>query len=248
MIRLTKEELNNFIPTNNMVLLESVEDMKMVRFGDLEINIDNDFQPENHVRIINRVVAVPRNLKFSTDPQRFKTMEWDTEMELKYNDLVWINYLAGIKAIQVECEGKYYILIPYSQIYLARREKFIKTTNRMRETVIVLNGYVIIEPITEKASDILDVAEKKNMRVAHVRLLGRPNNKYKNPDLVEDNYIRTGDRVVMKNVHHRKLESNVHARFNKDFYVTQRPRILGILKKRATFKEVKALFSVSVKD
>lgn len=247
MIKLTKEEFSNFVPTGNMVLVEPVIDTSKVTFGELTIDINTEYQPENHVRVINRVVSLPKELKFSMNPHQYRSMEWDTTMELKHNDIVWINYLAGLKATKIECEGMIYILIPYSQIYLARREKEIKTLNKIRETVVMLNGYVLVEPTLYKVSNILDVPDKVNMRIMKVVVLGRPNKRYKDVTLMDDDYVRVGDRVVMKNLYHRKLEYDLHARFDKELYVTQRSRILGVLYKNIVFEEIPFRFSKSVK-
>ena len=248
MINLTKEELGNFTPTNNMVLLEPVIDTSKVTFGEMELKLDTSFHPENHVRVINRIVSLPKCLKFSMNVNKYRSMEWETEMELKYGDIVWINYLAGLKATQIQVDEKYYILLPYSQIYLAKREKEIKTFKKIKETVLMLNGYVIVESIKEKIQSVIDIPDKENMRVMRIVNLGRPNKRYKEISVFDDDYLRVNDRVVMKNVHHRKLEYDIHARFEKKYYITQRPRILGVLGKRTIFQHLSHKFSVSVKD
>jgi len=118
--QLTKQELLDFKPMNNYVLLKSIQRTDRISFLDGEIYVDTTYKPEHHAQVIHKVVATPLNLVYSDNPA-IESMEWETEMRLKQGDVVWINYLAALQAVKFDCEGQEYFLIPYEKVYMAIR-------------------------------------------------------------------------------------------------------------------------------
>ena len=70
---ITLDTIEGFKPLNNFVLLGNPTSTEKI--GGLFI--DTTYKPEDHVEIINEVIAVPDHLKFN---------EWETEMQLKVMD------------------------------------------------------------------------------------------------------------------------------------------------------------------
>lgn len=206
-------------PTSNYVIVKPIQDTSVVS----GLYLDTSWKPENHVQVINRVVAVPDRLKrLPIDHNCF--MEWETNMELEVGDQVWVNYLAILKAIEVDVDGEKCKLVPYSKIYFALR----------REAVIALNGYVLVEPIPEpevKTSLILMSEPKEKKTEGIVRYFGVPNTCYYDPTTgdridAEECDIEEGDHVVLKRGFYSKIENELHQSFG-NYLIVHRRNIVG---------------------
>ena len=167
------------------------------------------------------------------------SMPWQTEMECRTNDLVWIDYVSVFNAEKrertLECEDKTYYLIPYQDIYCLMSE-----TRGLK----VLNGWVLVEPIEYLKNKTDETAEKLGIQIAGkrkreapedrygiVRHIGVPCGEYVNRDQCDTDEISEGDLVLMKFVFNRRLESNYHIKFgDRMLIVTRRPWIAGIIK------------------
>lgn len=68
-MRITREELVVFKPRNNMVLCENVLETDKTKLGDQEIYIDNKFRPEFHQPVVQRVIAINRQLVYGRKRQ-----------------------------------------------------------------------------------------------------------------------------------------------------------------------------------
>ena len=156
---ITIDTIEGFKPLNNFVLLGNPTSTEKI--GGLFI--DTTYKPEDHVEIINEVIAVPERLKFN---------EWETEMQLKVGDKVWVNYLSIIKGERVQVGGEVYVLVPYEKIILTKRG----------DDLVMLNGYVLIEPVLEETQQsgiiiLLKQAKQASQR-GYVRHMGIPNKRY----------------------------------------------------------------------
>jgi hypothetical protein len=206
-------------PTSNYVIVKPIQDTSVVG----SLYIDTSWKPENHVQVINEVVAVPDKLKrLPIDSNGF--MEWETPMELEVGDQVWVNYLAILKALEVDIEGEKCKLVPYSKIYFALRG----------EAVIALNGYVLVEPIPEpeiKTSLILKSEPKEKKTEGIVRYFGMPNTRYFDPTTgdsveAEEVEISEGDHIVLKRGYYSKIENELHQSFG-NYLIVHRRNIVG---------------------
>jgi hypothetical protein len=119
-ITMTPQDLQNFRPQANHVLLKQHSDNTIIKFNDTSLTIDPNWKPEFHVDRVFTVVALPASL--TIDKSEY-SMNWITDIQLKVGDRVWINYLHSIKPImRIECQGDKYIVLHYQFIYLTVRD------------------------------------------------------------------------------------------------------------------------------
>lgn len=273
-MRLTKEELQCFIPKNNLVLCEPAMECDKVKLGDAEIYIDPTFHPENHQPVIQKVISFNKNLIYGrkkqlvtmehgqkgvpeykingTKNENFNfwyesttedhpienSMPWKTEMEVRINDRVWVDFVSVFNAAKrnrlVYCENKTYYLIPYQDIYCCLNETELK----------ICNGWIFIEPIEYLKTPEQQLAEKHGLsfikkkeehapkdRYGIVRFIGKPVQEYLNLDQCDTDEISVGDIVLMKFQYNRRLESHYHLRFgDKMLIASRRPWVSAIIK------------------
>jgi len=233
--------LEGFKPISNYVLVGNPTKTDTLKSG---LYIDTTYKPEHHVEIINEVIAVPDRLSFK---------EWETEMELKVGDQVWVNYLSIMKGERVMVGDKTYILVPYEKIILAKRG----------DDIVMLNGYVLIEPVLEDGGchrgdmsykELAELYASNPINSSHdcigddimkdtltiipivkpkefndrgiVRYLGTPNKRYAEEHHSDDIDVNIGDMVVLQKGYYSKIESSYHAEIG-NFLVTQRRRIVA---------------------
>jgi hypothetical protein len=161
-------------------------------------------------------------------------MPWDCDMELLPGDLVVHTFMEREDIVNIEVEnepGELYRLMPYDDIYVARRG----------DNIIPLNGYCLCEEVEkESMSKILDIVEEDpiNRNVGRIAYIGKKNRSYRNGetgkarDLDGNQDIKVGDVVVKRRSDiHIRLEEDLHARFfnNKVMYfIMQRKDMMGI--------------------
>jgi len=204
---ITLDTIEGFKPLNNFVLLGNPTSTEKI--GGLFI--DTTYKPEDHVEIINEVIAVPERLKFN---------EWETEMQLKVGDKVWVNYLSIIKGERVQVGGEVYVLVPYEKIILTKRG----------DDIVMLNGYVLIEPVLEETQQsgiiiLLKQAKQASQR-GYVRHMGIHNKRYTDESHTDEIDIKIGDMVGLKHGYNSKLESSYHQTIG-DYWVVQRRNIVA---------------------
>lgn len=204
---ITLDTIVGFKPLNNFVLLGNPTSTEKI--GGLFI--DTTYKPEDHVEIINEVIAVPERLKFN---------EWETEMQLRVGDKVWVNYLAIIKGERVQVDGNVYVLVPYEKIILTKRG----------DEIVMLNGYVLIEPVLEEKQEseiviLLKQAKQASQR-GYIRHMGIPNKRYTDEIHTDEIDIKIGDMVGLKHGYNSKLESSYHQTIG-DYWVVQRRNIVA---------------------
>jgi len=196
-------------PTNGHVIIGNPT--KTNKIGSLLI--DTSWKPEDHVEIINEVIAVPLTAKCS---------EWETEMQLKVGDKVWVNRLTIIKAEKIQVGETTYLKVPYEMIILAKRG----------DEIIMLNGYVLLEPIhkAQIKSDTIILAPNKEEHQDRgiVRYMGIPNKRYTDEILSDDCEISIGDRVLLSRKYNPKLESSYHESIG-NYLVVQRRHMIAKL-------------------
>ena len=118
-IELSRQELENFIPLANHVLLRQHSDNTMVKFNKSYLKIDPSWKPEFHVDRVYTVVKVPERLIFG---KSVNSMGWKCDMDLQVGDRVWVSYLQALNpTLKIVCEQDMYILLNYHWIYLAVR-------------------------------------------------------------------------------------------------------------------------------
>jgi hypothetical protein len=225
-MKINSGELSTFYPKNNLVLVKPT--MEADRIGKSGLLVDTSWKPEHHARVVGTVVSVPKHLIYGRKLGAV-SMEWKTDMDLKIGDEVWMRTQSCLTAakdpIINEDTGEEYYLIPYWAIYLCRR----------KNKIIMLNGNILVEPITEqiKSSLILPKAFREKDKLGIVRYIGQPNYEYKQPTYYDDDYLRVGDVVVLTFKFNNRLENKLHLDFDgKEYIVTQRRFVWGIIRSK----------------
>ncbi len=120
-MELSEHEFNSIKSPFNYVVTKSIRRMDKVHLGGQKIFLDTSYAPENHQEVIHEVIQVPDRLIYSRKDTMPRSMQWDTDMELQVGDIVWVNYLAVIKAHRFTYNGETYYFFPYWRIYLTIR-------------------------------------------------------------------------------------------------------------------------------
>ena len=163
------------------------------------------------------------------------SMPWKTTMQLKQDDIVWVNNNALLhaeqKGLTISIDGTMYYIIKYDDIYL----------KKSADDVVMLNGYVLAELVedspewakrAEKAGLVVPdnlKHEQFNDRIGVIRYIGDPveymfNDRYDGPG------INVCDFVYFKWKINRRLEpGQKYFAKDADLIVTRRCNILGVM-------------------
>jgi hypothetical protein len=151
-----------------------------------------------------------------------------------------------LNAITLVCEGKNYKIIPYHEIYCAKRavrveaEPFnyngVTYNDHFKVETIMLNGYTLCTEIKKKSLSELDVTsgDKYETDRAIVSFLGSPNEAYLNPTYTEfTGELNVGDTILFDKKYRKiYLERVLYAsKFSTEqlFLVVPRRRIACVL-------------------
>ena len=134
------------------------------------------------------VAKVPEKLYYcETDPA---SMDYETEMELEVGDKVWFGLIEAHNCIEILCEGKKYKIMPYRDVYVAKR----------KDEVIVLNGNCLCQTLTRQKISELDVVSEEQIDPTKVivKYIGNPNTKYKQPSYADHQDLKVNDVVLLQ--------------------------------------------------
>jgi len=236
-IEVTKKELTEGILPMNHVLCEmfyqseGAETSSGIVYGvntDLVYaDNDNPDDPTSHAadmaETCAKVFRCPQKLYFN--PNDEKSMNWETDMELEVGDSVFTNPIETLNAVSLVCEGKVYKLLPYHELYCAKRLNM----------VIMLNGYVLCLQKNKESLSTLDVTSESKVYEDRgiVTYLGNSNKRYKTDDHMDFIDLQVGDEVLFDRKYHPfLLERQTYAsRFDNEnlYWVVPRRRIVAVL-------------------
>jgi len=214
---------------------------------------DSSFRPALHADRIAEVVLVPPGLyyhKHSYSHYQYggESMPWDCDMELQVGDTVVHTFMNRDDIVNIEVEdepGELYRMMPYDDIYVARRG----------DEVIPLNGYCLCEEVEkESMSDVLeiilcdkegDIEAPIDKTVGKIAYVGKPNRAYRGDgwerDLDGDMKVNVGDTVIKRRSDiHIRLEEDLHNKFFDSpvmYFIIQRKDIYGV-KVRGTWEQI----------
>jgi hypothetical protein len=196
-----------------------------------------------------KVVKLPEKLYFN--PEDENSMPWDCDMELCEGDLVWTNPIESLNAVSLVCENKVYKLLPYSDLYCAKRSILIKKTTEWDkdtmlpkdvrwydEVVIMLNGYVLCEQVPRPKLSELDITNCDTIDKTRgvIAYLGKPNRTHKRPEYSDFLDLKIGDEVLFDKKYTPFLleRTLVAAKFSQEklYWVIPRRRIVAVLNRK----------------
>jgi len=253
---LTKEQLDSGIIPQNAVLVEMIHTSEGIKSKGgviLGVCTDEEYDDEttSHVadlaEVWARVYKLPDKLYYNKDGTG---MPWDCDMELEIGDLVWFNAMESKNAVEIVCEDKLYKLLPYSDIYVAKRiihlshgiEFDIKTqlptnVDYYDQKVIMLNGYVLLEPLYLENKSFLAVDKQDDVDPTKgvIRFMGQPNREYIRSEYTDFLNLNVGDEVLLSPntpLFYLERKSYLSSFDNgKLYWVVQRRRVAMILSK-----------------
>lgn len=203
---------------------------------------DNDKDDSSHVadfaETALQVYKLPERLYFNPDDE--KSMSWETETELNEGDICFTNPIETLNAVTLECEGEYYKIIPYEEIYCAKREIWVdKWKGTKKNLVVCLNGYVLLSEVYRDSLSELDVttADKVESDKGIVKYFGSCNTRYKHPDIIDFKDLQVNDVVLFdRKASPFRLErtkyNNFFSEIGEIFLVAQRRRINMVLERK----------------
>jgi hypothetical protein len=212
--KITRKELDEGIIPQNYVLAEAYYSSENARtksgiiYG---VDVDKVFQDADKTTVDShaadmaevalRVYKLPERLYFNPDDVD-KSMPWEVEcIELCESDIIFTNIIDSLNAVTLECEGKNYKLIPYQDVYCAKREIWVdkwSIPQKKKTVVVMVNGYVLFLPKTKSSLSALDVTsqDKIDKTVGIVAYTGTPNKRYVNPEYSDFKDLQEGDEIL----------------------------------------------------
>ena len=235
--KVSRKELDNgIIPQNFILCLIDYDNENLKTKSGLLIGFNKDVnystgepddtssRPADLAEVSCIVYKLPTKLYFDPDDHN-NSMPWDCDMDLQVGDIVWTNIIEALNAVGMECEGKIYKLLPYQDLYCAKRDN----------EVIMLNGYVLCEQIYKESLSVLDVTTQDQIDTTTgiVAYLGKQNRRYLNNELSDFEDLKVGDVVLFdKKYKPFLLERQKYAsKFSQDklYWVVQRRRVVAKL-------------------
>ena len=199
----------------NNVLIEPIYNDYIKLDGDNKIIIVDDGATGRNLACTGYVRQVPQKLYYDDID-----MLYHTEMELQLGDLVVFNSVSTLVAEQdgdwIIIEGVKHYLVPYYQIYAAKRKiitgelasRYAPITSMERGqifnwkafplqpyAIFPLNGILICENIVEDKTEF--ESSKVNTQKAKVLITGSCNTNYRHGDPDDEDNISPGDTILL---------------------------------------------------
>lgn len=193
--------------------------------------IDYSFNPSFHQNLVGDVVMLPNKFSIPTKDTVKRGIEWLPDIDLNVGDRVIVDYFQLLQHF-----GK--IVHRYSndsqELYIRDGNDFLVFVNYHElfckiDPIVPLNGWVIYEGIYDDES----YGEFKNKllseKMGRVKYVGKSNLEYQDGSIDVDGFD-IGDIIIFKKGFYRKLENDLHATQDKNYYLTQKRWILATLK------------------
>ena len=199
-------------------------------------NLDDDSAHSADLAEVSMIAyKLPEKLYFNPEDKE-KSMPWLTDMEICEEDEIFTNTIESLNAVTLVCEGKNYKLIPYSDIYCAKREYWLnKWEGTKRTSVEMFNGYVLITLTNKESISEFDVtsADKLDKTKGTIAYIGEAPKEYLIPEYTHIEDLRVGDEVLFSaKAGIFALERQKYASKFDDkqiYYVVQRKNIVAVL-------------------
>lgn len=248
-ISMTRKELDSGIIPHNYVMVEAeltAEGKKTkggIIYGHHEDVVWDDETTNweaDICQVAAKVYKLPERLYYDENNPHH-SMPWDCDMEVCEDDTVWFSPLESRNAVTIVCEGKGYKLIPYQDLWVAKRDVYVNKWTippQKKEVVIPLNGYVILEPVFKVNDSPLAIDKKGEWDKTKgiVRFFGTPNRAYQGNAHTDFQDLQEGDVILLNPgtplVPLERVKYNAHFLNEELFFVTQRRRIAMVVERK----------------
>ena len=246
-IKLSQEEFDKGkIPSNHIAVeLLRLEKDAVTKGGiyagfleDVTWQEDGESHPADVASIIGRVVKLPDKLYYNEDDIH-NSFPWDTDIDLEIGDLVWFNFIESLNTNEIQIDDKVLRFLPYQDCYACKRSPLIVFGGQImrypfpseEDEVIMLNGYVLLEPIPLARLSELDHLSQEKVYTDRgiVAYVGKPNRAYVNKNYSDNPDIEEGQTAYLMPGYTPFLleRTSSLANFNGDklYYCVQNRRI-----------------------
>lgn len=231
-VTLTKEEFERYevhYPSNYVIV--EMEPRKDILVAGIKVNFNEDTLygegNESHVAdmapthgvIVKQVEKLYYNRKDIAH-----SMSWKTDLATSIGDTVFFHHLISKNCSEVVVEDKVYKVIPYEDLFVAKRGK----------KVVCLNGNVILQTVYKPKVSQFDITEPEIDKFKGiVNNNGSNNIEYQTKGLVDFKGLKVGDMVLIdKNSYPFYLErSRYNSSFDSDtqYLCCQKKHIIAVL-------------------
>lgn len=233
-IKLSQEEFDKGkIPSNHIAVeLLRLEKDAVTKGGiyagfleDVTWEKDGESHPADIAAVIGRVVKLPDKLYYNEEDIH-NSFPWDTDIDLEIGDLVWFNFIETLNTNEIQIGNKVLRFIPYQDVYAAKRKN-----KWLVDQVIMLNGYVLLEPIPLPSLSKLDHLSHDKVYTDRgiVAYVGKPNRAYVNKNYSDNPDIEVGQTAYLMPGYTpfllERQSSLAHFNGDKLYYCVQNRRI-----------------------
>lgn len=215
--------LKSKLPPNKVIVKP---DFKQEFIGNTGLLNDTRFNPEMHApttgRIVNQCTILDR-----------KEMDWATTIETKIGDEIIYSYEAAVNCLDEQYRGRLicdenmelYFIFNYENIFSIKKEN----------TMIPVNGYILVSAINENINSIINLASKQSARYGIIEYVGLPVLEYQRFGLPTKLYtepkecVNVGQMVAFSQFSDLPLEYENHRQTDKILFRMQRCDIDAII-------------------
>ena len=220
--KISKEELDALqlpLGTGAVMILIPYKNKDQKTKSGIYLVGDEDYKPAMHAERWGYVYKMSDSLHF--DRTDMSSMQWVTEIETEIGDKVWFDFRAAMYAYTYECEGEWYKIMEYQNLYIAERGK---------ET-ITLNGYILFSEYEEDLDSDILLTTNIDKKYGIAEYVGSYNQGYLSPFYDDNITVEKGDHVLFESgTSCFPLEAGLHNEFSDDkFVIQQRKRIIGVV-------------------
>lgn len=242
-VKLTQEEFDRFECNypSNVVIVEMEAEKDLLASG-IKINFNPDvLYAEGDGSHVADCSAVHGTIVKQVDRLYYKrkdvinSMSWKTELETQIGDVVFFHPLISKNCSEVVVGETVYKVIPYYDLFVAKREYWVDKWKGTKETAIIpLNGNVILKEVYKPKLSKFDISEPQVDKFKGiVAFNGSDNQEYQAKGVTDFKGLKYGDFVfIERNSYPFYLERsrwNSHFDQGNQYLVSQKRHIIAVL-------------------
>jgi co-chaperonin GroES (HSP10) len=185
--RIDLPSIENYHPYSGLVLVKPISKENATTKSGILIGFLPETQfgegTESHVADLTStegtVIALPLHQQ---------TEGYEIPNELEVGDKVWFSYFGSIHGVDIWVGKELFRLIDYSYMIAARRG----------EQTIILNGFILLEEIETKKSDVLQTIAQTDKTKGIVRYMGTKREYPSGSFYTDDIDLEIGDEVLIR--------------------------------------------------
>lgn len=217
------KDLNCKIP-KNFCLIEAIDDSSILSVGKVNITLGNAFDGRKFEEGLNSVrrgylIKLPTKIDHSE-----KGCPWFNDTKPIVGNIVYFDYLIGLKCEKATFENKTYYILPIRSLLMQLDSEMVSNTTQM------LNGFILAQKLTKAPISKFDVTTKEYDDRYVIKKVGTCNYNYLDSDVLDDDEIVEGSVVLTKYSNYPTLEAKYQNRFDgQEYYYFQRNAVIALI-------------------